>query len=178
MADGERYLNLVSPKGKAMWAFLSKPQQPFDKDSGKEPKYKIHVVFDLNDQDVRAMSKAIEEFHGSQGKQRVFVVDKQAGTLTLKASSVSKPTVVDASKSPMDPKILVGNDSIVRVAFACGRYKGFGGGTLAFLNAVQVIELNEYKPEGNGAAAASAFNVETGYTSSGSAIDASNEIPF
>jgi len=75
-----------------------------------------------------------------------------------------KPVVLDAKKQPVDPSVMIGNGSTVKVAFEPIPYYMPSTKTVGVslrLKAVQVVDLVEY-----GAPATSIFDEEDGYVAS------------
>lgn len=146
----------ASPKGKALYAYLFKPDTKF---KGQE-KFKMDLVLDINDPAVKDYLKAIKEFASEEapGPGLPYEVDKDAGTAVVSFHTKNAPTVVDADKKPITKEISVGNGSIVRVSASFQPYEGFGGGVTAYLNAVQVIEHVPYVP------GVGEFDVEEGFS--------------
>ena len=72
----------------------------------------------------------------------------------------SAPRVVDSKKTPISSDVLIGNGSLVNVAFDTYDYNVKGNqGVGASLKAVQVIKLIEYSPSEN----LDEFSEESGY---------------
>ena len=72
----------------------------------------------------------------------------------------SAPRVVDSKRAPVSPDILIGNGSLVNVAFDTYDYDMKGNkGVGASLKAVQVTKLVEYSPSEN----LDEFSEESGY---------------
>lgn len=171
MAKSKReYLHLVSPAGRAMYPFVHRPFKP---DKG-DPKFKVDVVFDIKDPRAKAFYKEIEKFHKAHGAgpKMPITVDKAEGTMTLKVHSMEMPKAVDSQKNPLNPKVAIGNDSIVRVSCAFTEYSGFGGGTTGYFNAIQVLELVEYT---GGGGSVDVFEKEDGYVAGSSGVGADDD---
>ena len=72
----------------------------------------------------------------------------------------SSPRVVDSKKTPISPDVLIGNGSLVNVAFDTYDYNvGGNKGVGASLKAVQVTKLVQYSPSEN----LDEFAEESGY---------------
>ena len=168
----------VTPIGFSKWAYLQKPKDPFTDKKGKAkggPKYQIDVCFTAEDpawkvwgSELRAAINSLpiqmdENTGNGMSKQmpikkEVDETDKPTGRffVTFKTGEQFKPKVFDKEGKEIDEKILIGNESKVRVAYTPVPYDAFGGGFALYLNAVQVIDLVEYKP-----ATAEAFGFTT-----------------
>lgn len=158
--------NMVTPKGTAMWAYLDKPEEF----NGTVVGYTITLVPSKEDADklINQLEEVLEEakqderFKGRKWaaeplmgykedadgnivfkfKQKVSYVDKMGQTHKLGVR------IFDSIGNPIDPKkTIIGNGSIVRVAFAPVPFnvnKNINGLSLK-LQAVQVLKLEEYK---------------------------------
>lgn len=147
---------LVSPIGEAKWAHIHQPKAPFrenGQDKG-EPKFQIDVVFEKTDPAWAAWAKAIMtriramKAKNVPIKEEMGLDDVPTGRfyVTFKSSQKYKPGVFDRYGLEITEDKLIGNGSKVRVNYTPNEYQGFGGGINFYLNAVQVIELVEYKP--------------------------------
>lgn len=153
---------LVTPVGFAKWAHLSQPKPSFD-EKGK-PKYQIDVCFSDSDPAwkewgarLRAeLNKLPYSMDKNTGNAKPHVMpikkeldqdDKPTGRfyVTFKTGEQYKPAVFDKYGKPFPEDVLIGNESRVKVNYVTVPYEGFGGGLALYLNAVQVIELVEYK---------------------------------
>ena len=183
------YERITSPKGKAMYPFLSKPDTKFDSDgvyrlnlivSGDEGS---DFVSDLMAQHEKHYDEYCEK-EGSavkKGSVPVKPVTDEDGMETgdweikfkLKAMGKSKdrsweqrPIVYDSKATPITTDTLdgmnIGNGSECKVAFeVVPYYTGMAGMGLSLrLRAVQIIDLVEYAPS-NDFAEEDGFVVET-----------------
>ena len=157
---------MVTPKGTAMWAHLDKPEEF----NGSIVGYTITFVPSKEDADklINQLEEVLEEakqderFKGRKWaaeplmgykedadgnivfkfKQKVSYVDKMGQTHKLGVR------IFDSIGNPIDPKkTIIGNGSIVRVAFAPVPFnvnKNLNGLSMK-LRAVQVLKLEEYK---------------------------------
>lgn len=192
--------NMVTPKGTAMWAYLDKPEEfngsivgytitlvPSKADADKLISQLEEVLEEAKSQDERFKGKkwAAEPLMGykedAEGnivfkfKQKVSYVDKKGQTHKLGVR------VFDAVGNPIDPKkIIIGNGSIIRVAFTPTPFnvnKSVNGLSLR-LQAVQVLKLEEYKKQDSTkmdsfgfSEVANGFNTEQVFKSNGDADD-------
>lgn len=176
MADNKKP-RYKTPIGFAKWAWLSKPKQFMD-DRGKpkgEPKYQIEVYFDPTNPDWKAMSLELQKMINAvpvqldkegqpMKKQPLFKReldenDQPTGRwyVTFKTGTKIRPGVFDKYGQEIPETVMIGNESKVRVNYSPAEYTAFGGGVNLYLNAVQVVELVEYKSHG---AEAYGFEVE------------------
>jgi hypothetical protein len=162
----------VTPIGEAKWAHLHTPKAPFDAKGA--PKFQIDVIFegveewakwskDIMDK-IRALPDQLDKDGDKIKKQspikrEMDENDQPTGRfyVTFKTSDKFKPGVFDKFGHPIPETVLIGNGSKVRVSYIENIYPKFGGGINFYLNAVQVIELVEYKAQN---AAAYGFDVE------------------
>lgn len=156
----EKKQRFVTPVGFAKWAWLTKPKQFMD-DKGKpqgEPKYQIEVYFDPTNPDWKTWALDQQKIlatvpaQGNTPKQPLFkkeldVNDQPTGRffVTFKTNEKFKPGIFDRYGQKMDDSVMIGNESKVRINYSPNTYTAFGGGVNLYLNAVQVVELVEYK---------------------------------
>lgn len=167
-------MNVVSPKGKALWCKVTEPDRKFD----PEGTLSTTLILDPNEPDVQAFIERLEALQdqafeetketlgakASQVRKRPFYVDhtdqdgNQTGNIVFKFAlknvdarksqgRTSEIVVVDSHKQPVKPVPLVGNDSVVRVAaFVYPYYMAVSKEIgLSFMwTKMQIIELNEY----------------------------------
>lgn len=173
MSETTKKERLVTPVGEAKWAHVHVPKQPFE--AKGEAKYQIDVCFDKDSPEWAKWATALMERlraiptqtdragrvmeHQPPIKQELDSDDKPTGRFytTFKTGEKFKPAVFDKFGQPVPETSLVGNGSKVRVNYTPSEYKGFGGGIALYLNAVQVLELVEFKPQ---TASAFGFGVE------------------
>lgn len=174
-------------KGKALWAKVFTPDTKFDSDG----LYSIEVVIPeeeaqevceylegLRDERLAAEVKANPKAK-SLSARPVFEQDldkdgNETGNLKFKAKLKAtvrgrdnntykqKPIVVDAKRTPMTEETLIGNGSVVKVAYEPVTYVMASSkqvGVSLRLKGVQVIELVEYGNKN----ATSMFDEEDGY---------------
>lgn len=180
MADNKKP-RLKTPIGEAKWAHLFVPKPPFKGEADKGAKFMIDVVFSPDDpawkawagdlkQRINALPVQYEKVPMPDGtkipkkkqmpiKPELDVDDKPTGRyyVTFKTGERFKPGVFDKYGQEVPESVSIGNGSKVRVAYVESEYAEFGGGIALYLNAVQVVELLEYKPHN---AAAYGFEVE------------------
>ena len=161
----EKKAKLLTPVGFAKWAWLNKPKL-FKDEKGNpkgEPKFQIEVYFDPTNPEwktwagtLQALINSIPVQKNGDGepmpKQKLFRKeldehDVPTGRffVTFKTNEKFKPGVFDKYGQEMPDSVMVGNESAVRVNYSPSTYTAFGGGVNLYLNAVQVINLIEYK---------------------------------
>jgi len=199
----EKIKRLLTPVGFAKWAHVHTPKAPFQEKDGKpkgEPKYMIDVCFSADDPEwktwavalksaIMALPEQVDKHTGSPIpkqmpiKRELDIDDKPTGRyyVTFKTGEKFKPPVFDRFGIAIPESILIGNESKVRVAYSPAEYQAFGGGIALYLNAVQVIELVEYRTN---TADAYGFDVEvptsadTNSVQSDPFADFADDIPF
>ena len=159
----------TTPIGEAKWAHLNAPNAPFKDANGNikgDPKYCIDVVFDPKDplwnawakhisDTIKAMPEQTDKKTGevmrkqSPLKRELDADDNPTGRYyaSFKTSDKYKPQVFDKYNKPFDPEKMIGNGSKVRVSYVENEFPAFGGGMNFYLNAVQVLEVVEYKSQ-------------------------------
>lgn len=185
MSEKKKLERLITPVGEAKWAHVHTPKKPYMEKG--EPKYQIDVVFEATDPawqawgaDVMAKLKALPTQKDKDGKpmakqmpikKEVGEDDKPTGRffVTFKTGSKFKPGLFDRFGKEIPENVLIGNGSKVKVNYSPDTFDAFGGGLVFYLNAVQVLELVEYKPS-----TADAY----GFTSDTPADEVQEENPF
>lgn len=176
-------MNVVTPKGKALWCKHAEPDRKFDSDGTLS----TSLVLPADDPATQAfierldklLDKAYEETvetMGAKGKavrKRDYYTEDDSGNLVFKFNLKSvdarkargqKHTIdiVDAHKNKLDPAPLVGNDSLVRVAsFVFPYYMSMTKevGLSMMWTKMQIIDLVEYGNAGDD------FDDEDGFVS-------------
>lgn len=165
----EKKKKLLTPVGFAKWAHVHTPKEPFKDKNGKtqgEPKFMIDICFSPEDpawkvwaselkSAVNALPVQIDKRSGETIPKQMPIKrefdssEKPTGRfyVTFKTGSQFKPGIFDNYGNPISETISIGNESKVRVAYMLSEYEAFGGGIALYLNAVQVIELVEYKSQ-------------------------------
>lgn len=163
----EKAKRLLTPVGFAKWAHVHTPKAPFQEKDGKpkgDPKYMIDVCFSADDPEwkvwagnlkaeIMALPVQTDKHTGAPIakqmpiKRELDIDDKPTGRyyITFKTGEKFKPPVFDRYGIAIPDTVLVGNESNVRVSYTPAEYTAFGGGIALYLNAVQVIELVEYR---------------------------------
>lgn len=174
-----KYEKLVSPVGEALWAHVHKPKPAFKDERGTvkgEPKFQIELILDPAKDPaakawtdaLRAQLQAIPTQKDKDGKDKpkqspirreLDEQDQPTGRLIalFRTSEKFPPGVFDRYGRKLPATALVGNGSKVKVGYSPNTYKEFGGGINFYLNAVQVLELVEYKGQ---TAESAGFEVE------------------
>jgi hypothetical protein len=158
---------LLTPVGEAKWAHVHTPKPAFKDKNGTqkgEPKFQIDVVFSQDDPEWKSWASAvmaelkelpvqIEKTTGESMKKQSPIKreldsdDKPTGRfyVTFKTGAEFKPGVFDKHGALIPEGVLIGNGSSVKVCYTKNKYEAFGGGLNFYLNAVQVLELVEFK---------------------------------
>jgi len=153
MAKMER---LLTPVGEAKWAHVQEPKAGFN--DKEEPKYCIDVVFSPDDAEWAEWAKGIKVLADEAGGGNPVKWEKnkdpndpkkklKTGNLvaSFHTSVKMKPGLFDYKGVPMGDEVLVGNGSMVRINYSPKAYPGFGGGVTLYLNAIQVMDLVEFR---------------------------------
>ena len=135
--------------GEDYWAHVITPNTKFNPDG----EWSIEVC------NLDAKNKKIAEGDGLTIKNKDddrgdFVTLKQYAR--TKDGSPRKISVKDSQRNPFPNDKLIGNGSKVNVSYFPKEYTVYGGGVKGYLNAVQVVDLVEYKTDD--------FDVVDGYT--------------
>lgn len=163
----ERVL-LVSPVGIAKFPYLSKPDTQFK----KEGKFRVGLALNPADEKVAEFLKMLEGMVRKElPKGRLPFVDDmdldkdkkptiKTGKVLVKFASGFKPKMFDSLGHVLPDEVNVGSKSLIRVSFTTNIYPAFGGGMNLYLQAVQVLELKEWK---EATLDSFGFNVEDGF---------------
>ncbi len=160
---------LTTPIGEAKWAHIQQPKAAFTDERGVtkgEPKYQIDVIFSPDDPQWKEWSAKVmaqvRSLPQQKDKKTDQIVPKQIPIkkelnednlptgryyCTFKTGAAFKPGVFDKFGQIIPETKLIGNGSKVRVNYTENVFDGFGGGVNFYLNAVQVVELVEYKSQ-------------------------------
>lgn len=191
----EKKQKLLTPVGFAKWAWLNKPKQFKDEKGNNkgEPKYQIEVYFDPSNPDWKAWAGILQTLITSvpvqkngegeaMPKQKLFkkeMDDNDQATgryyVTFKTNEKFKPGIFDRYGQEMPDSVMIGNESSVKINYSVSAYTAFGGGVNLYLNAVQVINLIEYKSH-----TAKSFGFEAEPLPAGQAepLQAEEDLPF
>jgi len=158
----------VSPVGQAAWAKLFEPEEGYEKD---DPRcWSVFLLLDPTEKEtidfVAQLEALFKEINGANAKvakhgwpfaEELDKNDSPTGLYqfrfkrnetTRRGQLVSPPTVIDAKRNVWPAGTLIGNGSLVKVAFSpwgwTGRRSG-GMGLSLNLEAVQVLSLVEYE---------------------------------
>ena len=143
-------VTMTTPIGVARYPKITSPDTTGDY---ADNKYKTDVVFseaDLKDIKAKIVEFAKGEFKPDELKKLQLPIkehtDKESGEVTtfVRFKSKRKPIVLDAKKNKLPPSVEIGGGSKIRVGATLNAYsKGPNKGVNLYLNAVQVIELQQ-----------------------------------
>lgn len=175
----EKKVRLLTPVGFAKWVHIHTPKAAFMEKDGKPkgpPKFSIDVCFTADDPDWAKWAGDLKQTilalpvqkdkHTDEPikkqmpiKREMDIEDRPTGRfyVAFKTGEQFKPGVFDKFGVPIPDSIMIGNESKVRVSYTPSEYTAFGGGIALYLNAVQVLDLVEYRSQN---ASAYGFEVE------------------
>lgn len=184
-------MNVVTPKGKALWCKYIEPDRKYDTDG----KLETQLVLDPNDPATQAFVDRLEELQdiaynetketlGAKGKdirKRPLYSEDEEGNLVFKfslkgvdrrraAGKAYEIQVVDAQKKPVVDKPLVGNGSTIRIAsFVYPYYMAMSKeiGLSMMWSKMQIIDLVEYN---GGSGGGSYFDEEDGFAATATSV--------
>jgi hypothetical protein len=145
----ERLEKFTTPKGIAMFPWLTRPDTKWDVNGV----YKISLSIPNTDPDAIALSERIRdrfvEEYGTKklAKANFPFKDDGEGNLVFSFKSKKPPRLFNAKGSPIKATedLKVGGGSEVKVNGSMAVYdKGINTGVVLYLNAVQIIELVEF----------------------------------
>jgi hypothetical protein len=141
-------VNLKTPIGVARYPKITSPDTTGDY---ADNKYKVDVVF--TDADLKEIKKTIVEFAKKEMpdvKNPHLPIrehtDKETGEVVefVRFKSARKPIIIDAKRNKLPEGVEVGGGSRIRVGGTLNAYtKGGNKGVNIYLNAVQVVELQQ-----------------------------------
>jgi len=142
-----KIIKAVSPKGKASWPKLFKPDTRFN----PEGVYQTGLVLspeEAKDFQEKVKDAFVEEY-GKGKLEKALMPWKldEDGNVVLNFKSKRKPMVVDSQGRAVSTELNVGGGSIIKVGTGINPWSIAGKmGVTLYLNAVQIIELAEYSP--------------------------------
>jgi len=141
-------VTFTTPIGVARYPKISEPDTTGDY---ADNKFKTDVVF--SDADLKALKAKVVEFAKKElpnvsNPQMPYheKKDKETGEVVefMRFKSKRKPLIIDAKKNKVPDNVSIGGGSKIRIGATLGTYsKGKNVGVTAYLNAVQVIELQQ-----------------------------------
>jgi hypothetical protein len=143
-------VKFTTPIGVARYPKISKPDTTGDY---ADNKYKTDVVF--SDEDLKTLKAQVVEFAKGEFTPDELkkidlpikeVKDKETGEITtcVRFKSARKPIIIDAKRNRIPDNVEIGGGSRIRVGGTLNAYKKGGNkGVNIYLNAVQVIELQQ-----------------------------------
>ena len=145
-------ITFTTPAGIAVFPKLNAVDvyQPLDKKgkpSGAEKRrYITNIKF--SDEDHRAVDaflKKVAKDLGVEDGKLPWKKSKKNGEITLVATSGEKfkPLAVDAKNQKLPADVTIGGGSKIKLNVTVNSYEGFGGGINLYINAVQVLELQQ-----------------------------------
>jgi hypothetical protein len=166
----DRLERATTPKGVAMYPWLTKPDTKWS----VEGVYKMSLSVANDDKEALALCDKIRDLYTDEfGNKKMAKAimpfkDDGEGNIVFSFKSKKKPNLFNAKGNPVKntEDLKIGGGSIVKVNCSINPYdKGINTGVALYLNAVQIIELVEFKSK-------SAFGDEGGsFTDEGSDED-------
>lgn len=159
----------ILPAGLAVFPKLNEVDvyQPVDKNGrpngAKRIRFITRIKFDdENHRKVDAFLQKCLKEAGLEGGKLPWKKDKKTGELSLEAASGEKypPPLFDAKGNELPrSKVIIGGGSKLKLDVTVNPYTGLGGGINLYINAVQVLELQQRN--------ANRFEEEEGFSYSG-----------
>jgi hypothetical protein len=129
----------------AVYPKISKPDTYGPKADGK---YKTNIQFkDKAREDgfkAAIKKKAKELMPKTKSPKYPWKTDEETGETTFRLASKYQPLVFDAKNKALPAEVLIGGGTRMNVI---GAFNAYDGRISMYLNAVQVLELVEYKPK-------------------------------
>lgn len=134
MSDKKKFEPIVTPVGTAHYPRLTEPDD-------MDKRYKISL--ELSDEDAEALIQQMNAAAERFGVRKKIPAKSKDGIMLFTFKTHKAPKVVDSQNKPVPAGVRVASGSRVRVRGSLAPYESFEGGITAYLNAVQVVELNE-----------------------------------
>lgn len=144
------YHKITTPAGRAVWPHLHAPDDAFGKSEYKTginlpAEEALPLVKKIN----AAWKEALEITKREKGKAKKAPYapyeEQEDGSYTFNFKSQNEPAMFDAAGGKVPSGTRVGGGSILRVAGNVRGYDApFGVGVTLYLNAVQIIDLQEF----------------------------------
>lgn len=140
-----KVIKAVSPKGKASWPKLFKPDTRFN----PEGVYQTGLILspaEAADFQEKVKEAFVEEYgKGKLDKALMPWKLDEEGNVVLNFKSKRKPLIVDSQGQAINGEMNVGGGSIIKVGTGINPWSIAGKmGVTLYLNAVQIIELVEF----------------------------------
>lgn len=148
MSDKKKFPKIMTPIGVAMYPWLTKPDTKFN----AEGVYKVTLRLpkdEATEKLVTTLEKHFQEANASRKSKRegtrCWDTDEETGEVLIKFKSKKKPALFDAQGKTITKDLAVFGGSKVRIQGAIGTYDvaTTGAGVTLYLNAVQIIDLQE-----------------------------------
>lgn len=152
---------VVSPEATAAYAWLSRPDEGQEYSDGK---YKVTLVLDKNDKDVKAFIKDLDKKAQATLEQEFPKVPKNArmpykdgddtdkeefeGKYLIVTKTKFQPGFVDSAKQPLDEDTFPMSGDIIRASFALIPYKA--GGATGVSSQLRNVMLIDKRNNGSG----------------------------
>ena len=144
-------LTYTTPVGTAVFPKLNtidvyQPTHNGRPNGAEKRRYITNIKF--SDEDHRVvdafLKKAAKDL-GVEGGKLPWKKSKKNGEITLVATSGEKyrPLAVDAKNQKLPADVVIGGGSKIKLNLTINAYDGFGGGINCYINAVQVLELQQ-----------------------------------
>jgi len=148
MAD---FIKGVSPKGVAQYPWLVKPDTRYDADGV----FKTGLILPGDAETTKEfMDKFRDIFVEEYGQKKLskanlpFDIDEETGDVVFKFKSKSRPRLFDSKGNPIQraSELKIGGGTVIKISYSAKTYDtGSNTGVTCYLNAVQIIDLVEYK---------------------------------
>lgn len=139
-------------RGKAHWAFLTKPNTKWEK-------HRFEVTLEVDEKTFNEYTQKVK--FGCNYKDGKFLIKIEKPLVKYDGTNDTPPVLVDANAQPTD--VIVGNGSEVIVKYHLFEYTrgNHAGKSRAYLDGVQIVELIPYEPkEGESTAPATEVSFE------------------
>lgn len=172
-------VRLLLPKGTLVWPKLNTPDvyQPTDKNGRPkgEPKVRWLTRVELSPEDLERVEERLKKIAADEGVDEPKLpikTDKKTGKLSIEAASGVdyKPLITDAKQNKIPDDVTIGGGTVAKLDVSVNVYPMQGGGINLYLNAVQVLKLEQNERQ-------SLFEDEEGYVYNGNSNSSNDDGP-
>jgi len=139
--------------GIAVWPKLDKPDVYQPMKNGKpngEKKVRYTTDLKLEDEALAKFEDALKKIAKKQlpdceHPKLPIKKSKKTGerTVTMASGEKYRPPVFDAQNNKVPPSVVIGGGSLIKVQVTVNPYDGFGGGINLYIDAIQLLKLEQ-----------------------------------
>jgi hypothetical protein len=162
-------LNIVTPKGVAMFVYLKEPNRKFNPDNEKK---ECSLLLDRSEPAVQEFIRKVDEFAEECGVKSCIRDAKEEGKCRIKAQTTYEVPMFDAARGRLPDSFDFRGGSIVKLSVSLSPYETLGGGLSCYLQGIQIFDARS-----GGDASSMGFEEEEGFVYEKPEAS-SEEVPF